>query len=233
MSTVPWPPAPPPQVISETDATTLDRAVAALRSGEVIGLPTDTVYGLAAAIDQPQALARLYTLKGRPQDKAIPILLGQPQDIERVASQVPPAAARLAEAFWPGALTFVVPARDELPDEVTSTDGDGVRTVAVRVPDQWFAREIITAAGGSLAVTSANRSGEPPCVTAAEVALLGETAPDLVIDGGPAPRAMPSTIVTFVGHRALVLRAGGIAEDRIHNALASLSVSAANDDTTV
>jgi L-threonylcarbamoyladenylate synthase len=208
------------------ESQVIARAVAALRAGSIVGIPTDTVYGLAAALDRPDAIARLYALKGRPLEKAIPILLSEPADISLVASAVPPEAERLAARFWPGALTLVVPARPGLPSEVTSVGASGDPTVAVRIPDQQLARAIIAAAGGALAVTSANRSGEAPCRSAAEVAALGSAAPDLVIDGGPVAGGVPSTIVAIGSGGITILREGAIDPELLAEAVGPVSRSA-------
>ena len=208
-----------PPVVAGTEPEVVARAVAALRRGQIVGIPTDTVYGLAAAINRPSALARLYTLKGRPLDKAIPVLLSGSDDIRLVAAEVSDEAHFLVSRFWPGALTLVVPARAELPGEVVAMSEDHAPTVAVRVPAHPLTRAIIAAAGGALAVTSANRSGETPCLTAAAVAELGAASPDLVIDGGPAPLGSPSTIVALSDGEVVMLRTGAISEERISAAL--------------
>lgn len=192
------------------DPSTATRVAAALRSGQIVAIPTDTVYGLAAALHRPDAIARLYRLKDRPHEKAIPVLLADFTMLDEIAASVPSSARILIERFWPGALTVVVPARSDLPAEVTSVADDGTRTVAVRIPDHCVALQLIAAAGGALAVTSANRSGEPPALTARGVIHLGAAAPDLVVDGGPAPQRNASTVVLALGDEVRVLRAGAI-----------------------
>jgi L-threonylcarbamoyladenylate synthase len=192
--------------------------VAALRSGQVVGVPTDTVYGLAAALDRPDAIARLYGLKSRPSDKAIPVLLSHVTALENVAADIPDLARALMEQFWPGALTVAVPALPTLPDEVTSLADDGTRTVAVRIPNHTLAREILAASGGALAVTSANRSGQPPALDANAVLRLGQATPDVIIDGGPAPLAEPSTVILALGSEITVLREGAISATAIEQA---------------
>ena len=199
-----------PLLLAAGDPSAVGRVAAALKSGNVAAIPTDTVYGLAAALDRPHAMARLYRLKSRPRDKAIPVLLADAAELEKVAADVPPGARALIERFWPGALTVVVPALPSLPDEVTSVAADGVQTVAVRVPDHRVARDVLAAAGGALAVTSANRSGEPPALDAQAVLRLGGAAPDIVLDGGPAPLRHASTVVLAIGDEIVVLREGAI-----------------------
>ena len=198
------------------------RAAEALRAGEVVAIPTDTVYGLAAAIDRPDAIDRLYAIKGRPAEKAIPVLIADIGDVHRLTPNFSARAAHLARTFWPGALTMVLPARPVLPQRVTTVTGDGVLTVAVRVPDDELARGIIAAAGGALAVTSANRSGAAPAVEAREVNRLGLAEPLLIVDGGRAPGGVPSTIVAVMAEALEVLRAGAIPAPTIAAAVADI-----------
>ena len=198
------------------------RAAEALRAGEVVAIPTDTVYGLAAAIDRPDAIDRLYAIKGRPAEKAIPVLIADIGDVYRLTPNFSARAAHLARTFWPGALTMVLPARPELPQGVTTVTGDGVLTVAVRVPDDELARGIIAAAGGALAVTSANRSGAAPAVEAREVNRLGLAEPLLIVDGGRAPGGVPSTIVAVTAEAFEVLREGAIPASAIAAAVADI-----------
>jgi L-threonylcarbamoyladenylate synthase len=183
------------------------RAAAVIRRGGLIILPTDTVYGVAADLWQPDAVAALYAAKRRPPDRAIPILLSAGSEIDRVAERVPEAARRLAAALWPGPLTIVVPKRPNVPEIVSS-----LPTVGVRVPDHDAARAAIRACGGALAVTSANLSDQPSALTAEEAAdALGE-AVGLVLDGGPAPGGTPSTVVDVTGDTLTVLRSGPVDE---------------------
>jgi len=195
------------------------RASAALRAGEVVAIPTDIVYGLAAAIDHPNAIRRLYALKDRPFEKAIPILLSDPSQLHLVAAEVPPTAAHLASSFWPGALTLVLPALPHLPRLLTPTSENGLRTVAVRVPNHPLARAIIAESGGALAVTSANRSGQEPARDAAAAAAIVASPPLLVIDGGQAQGGIPSTVILAIGAEPEILREGAISDAAITEAL--------------
>jgi tRNA threonylcarbamoyl adenosine modification protein (Sua5/YciO/YrdC/YwlC family) len=194
-------------------------AAAALGRGDVIAFPTDTVYGLAAAIDRPAAVERLFRLKGRSASKPIPVLLADQSQVDRIASAWPESASILAARFWPGALTLIVPARYGLARGVVGSDADGVATVAIRVPDHDLARELIEAAHGALAVTSANLAGSPPALNAHQAATLNLDSPVMVIDGGPAPGEVPSTVVSVVGSRFIVLRHGAIPALEIADAL--------------
>jgi L-threonylcarbamoyladenylate synthase len=210
---------PAPRVVSGDDPDAVAFAAEALRAGEIVAMPTDTVYGLAAAIDVPAAIERLYVLKGRPKDKPIPILLSESSKLKAVAAQLPWVAEFLARELWPGALTLVVPAVSRLLPLLTSRAATGERTVAVRVPDHALAREIIAAAGGALAVTSANLAGEEPARAAREVLQERGLCPDVVFDGGHVPGGVPSTIVLATGSTPAILRQGAITEDQITKVL--------------
>ncbi len=197
----------------------IERAATALRAGHVIAIPTDTVYGLAAALDQPAALDQLYSLKRRARSKAIPILLGSLADLRQVAAHLSPTAISLAHHFWPGALTLVVAANRSLPDRLAGVAQDGTTTVAVRVPDHELARAIISAAGGAVAVTSANLSGEPPAFNADGVVASFPASGLIIIDGGDAIRNDPSTVVLALTSQVTILREGAILAEAIDAAL--------------
>jgi len=188
-------------------------AAAVIARGELIVLPTDTVYGVGAAI-QAAAIERLFLAKRRPAERAIPVLLADQEDVWRVAREFPAAAQRLAEAFWPGPLTLALPKRDDLPPNLTQ-----LPTVGVRVPDLAEARAILAAAGGALGVTSANRSEQPPaCTIQAAMRYLGE-AVTLYLDGGMCRGGVPSTVVTFEGGEWRIVRSGPISEADLRAAL--------------
>lgn len=209
--------------VPATELHPIRQASEALRAGEVVVIPTDTVYGLAAAIDRPDALSRLYALKKRPREKAIPVLLSDPSHVHQTSTGFSQTAERLALRFWPGALTLVLPALSHLPSHVTSIAGDGARTVAVRVPDHALACAIIEASGGALAVTSANESGKTPALEAREAAVLCASPPILVIDGGRVPGGIPSTVVLATGATPVILREGAISAAAIAAALGNHS----------
>jgi L-threonylcarbamoyladenylate synthase len=214
---------------SGIDPDLVARAAGALRAGEVVAIPTDTVYGLAAAIDRLDAIERLYAIKGRPVEKAIPVLISDLEHLQSLSPHLSAMAVRLARTFWPGALTLVIEGQSDLPQKVTDVTGDGLRTVAVRVPDDALARAIIAAAGGALAVTSANRSGAAPAIEARDVAEFEFSQPVLVIDGGRAPGGVPSTIVRVTGERPEILREGAISASAIAAALAGSEASPGDD----
>ena len=184
---------------------TRDEVLAALDAGKVVGVPTDTVYGLAARIDRPEALAAIFAAKGRPPDLALPVLIGRWRQVHLVASEWPRAASSVAARYWPGPLTVVVPAKPELGPLL---GGDG-RTVGLRRPRHREIQRLCREAG-PLAVTSANRHGEPPGTTAEEVRTAfpdGEVA--MVVDGGRCDGVV-STVVDCTVTPPVCLREGGV-----------------------
>ncbi len=184
-------------------------ALQVLRAGQLVAFPTDTVYGLGALVFDESAVQSIYAAKGRADDKAIPVLLADAQDLARVAAAPPPMALRLAERFWPGPLTIVVQKNPALPAAVTSTD-----TVGVRVPDHPVARALLQAAG-PMAVTSANRSGESNARTAEEVLRQLSGRLPLIVDGGETPGGVASTVVSCTDLRPRILRQGPISLDQM------------------
>ena len=217
---------------SDIDSRVL-QAARALRAGDVVAIPTDTVYGLAAAIDRPDAIDRLYAIKGRPAEKAIPILLSDPKQLRQVSTGLSNSAAHLARFFWPGALTLVLPALPHLPSRLTSVSSDGLETVAVRVPNDQLTRAIIAAAGGALAVTSANRSGKKPALSAADITAVGADIPILVIDGGRAPGGVPSSVVLATGFAPVILREGAISAADISSVMAECRAGSGQQSSTL
>ncbi len=187
-------------------------AIAVLRAGGVVALPTDTVYGIAVALDTPGGIERLFAAKSRPPDKAIALLLGDAGQASEIGVMTADASA-LATALWPGGLTLVVPRRTDC--DLPPALGGGalapgaIPTVGLRVPDHAAPRALARALG-PLPTTSANVSGEPELRTAAEIeATLGSSL-DLVLDGGAASGGPASTVVDCTGETAVVVRAGAI-----------------------
>ena len=162
------------------DTTALEQAGALLRAGEVVGIPTETVYGLAANALDPAAVARIFEAKGRPQDNPLIVHIADLESVSGIAKEFPPEAQALADAFWPGPLTIILPKQDRIP-MVTS---GGLNTVGIRFPSHPMAQAIIRAAGVPLAAPSANTSGRPSTTTAQHVMedLNGKIA--AVVDGG-------------------------------------------------
>jgi L-threonylcarbamoyladenylate synthase len=186
-------------------------AIDVLRRGGLVGLPTDTVYGLAVALDAPEAIERLFAAKGRPPDKAIVLLVADVGQAERTGL-FGSAARALAAAAWPGALTLVVARRPEvrLPDILTA----GGSTIGLRLPGHGTPRALARALG-PLPVTSANRSGEPDLLNAPGVSIELGDGLDLILDGGPATGGTPSTVVRCDGWDTEVLRVGAIPPDQV------------------
>jgi L-threonylcarbamoyladenylate synthase len=192
-------------------AGALDLAVEHLLRGDLIVLPTDTVYGVAAHAFMPAAIAQLYEVKGRPSHKPIPMLLPNPAAVRAVCAAVPPAAWRLAERFWPGALSMVLARSPVVPDEITA----GGATVAVRVPDHSLVRAICQSLGAPLAATSANRHGQPSPVTPGEAwdAMGGRVA--LILDGGLCPGGLASTVLDLTVSPAVIRRRGPVTAEAL------------------
>lgn len=181
-----------------------------LDAGGVAALPTDTVYGLAANGLHTEAVARVFALKGRSFAKPLPLVVRDAQQAGELAAELPSLFHRLASDFWPGPLTLVVPAGARLPEALTA----GTRTVAMRQPDLPLLAALLAATGYPLTATSANRSGQPECRSASEVAAqwAGPDVPDfLLVDGGLSPRTAVSTVVDLSRGRPRILREGAIA----------------------
>jgi L-threonylcarbamoyladenylate synthase len=198
-------------VRSGTDrAKGVDAAVAALRRGDLVVLPTDTVYGVAADAFTPAAVQRLLAAKGRGRDMPVPVLVGAWRTLDGLASSVSPTARSLVEAFWPGPLTLIVPAAASLAWDLGETRG----TVAVRMPLDPVALAVLEQTG-PLAVSSANRTGSPPPAEAAQARSQLGTSVAVYLDGGPTGDPVPSTIVDLTGDRPRVVRAGALPTDQV------------------
>jgi L-threonylcarbamoyladenylate synthase len=182
----------------------IEEAAAALQAGRLVVAPTDTVYGVCAHPDHPAAVAKLYGAKGRPDDKPIPLLIADAAALAGLGAVLTGPEQRLADAFWPGPLTLIV-----------STPGG---SEGVRVPDHDGMRALLRAAGGLLRVTSANRSGEAPALTAneARVALGDRVA--IILDGGPVSGGVPSSVVRITDQTLEVLREGALDRDTLQQA---------------
>jgi L-threonylcarbamoyladenylate synthase len=192
-----------------------DEAVRVLRAGGIVAIPTDTVYGLAVAMDAPDGIERLVEAKRRPAERAIAVLLANAEQASVIAT-LTPVGHRLAAAFWPGGLTLVLPRRADrpLPDALTG----GQSTIGVRVPDHPAPRAL-AAALGPLPTTSANPSGEPEARDAREIERLFGGTIDLILDGGPARGGPASTVVDATGAVARILRQGSIPAAAIESRL--------------
>jgi L-threonylcarbamoyladenylate synthase len=190
------------EILPVDQSQALARAVKLVRSGKLIAFPTDTVYGIGACAFQKEAIESIYHIKDRSHQKAIPILLADLEDLRDITPPLSSSAERLAERFWPGALTLVLPLLPSLPDNLSPSP-----TIGVRIPDLDSARAMIRVTG-PLAATSANLSGEPPALTANQVwENLGGSV-RLILDGGKAPGGVSSTVVDCCGETPQLLRKG-------------------------
>ncbi len=217
------------QPLATGDAA-IRRAAERLRAGEVVAIPTDTVYGLAAALDRPAAMGDVFRIKGRPDERPLPILVA---DDATVGKLLHPDAAELsstlqllslATTFWPGGLTVALPAHPDIPTATRAADG----TAGFRVPADEVARRLLAEAGGALAVTSANPSGAPTPADPLEIARIlgaGQHALRWVLADRERPGNAPSTVIGLDGQGSLVIhRSGAIAPDRILEAWSSNQV---------
>jgi L-threonylcarbamoyladenylate synthase len=197
------------EVLPADSPEALPHALEVLKRGGVAAFPTDTVYGIGAMVFDAEAVARLYAAKGRPPEKAVPVLVGQTGDVSKVAAKFTPSAKKLAAAFWPGALTLVLPKLPVVPEIVSAYP-----TIGVRLPDHAVARALLTLAG-PLAVTSANLSGMNSHLHARAVLADLNGRIDLLIDGGPCPGGVPSTVLDCTVEPPEMLRVGPISFEAI------------------
>ncbi len=189
----------------------LEECLERLRAGAILAGPTDTLYGLFCDPFHPEALARLVALKGERTAKPIPLLVAGPILVARLAATVPPLAERLMSACWPGGLTIVLPARPSLPEALTA----GTGSVGLRQPATPYLVRLMEALDGPLTGTSANRTGERPATTAADVvANLGDEV-GAVIDGGRAERWEGSTVVEVTEEGYRLLREGVVSAEAL------------------
>lgn len=193
----------------------IESAVRVIQSGGVIAIPTDTLYGLAACAFDVAAVERVFQLKGRPAGMALPLLLADADDTLKCAVDVPEVAWKLAERFWPGALTLVLKKASIVPDTVTA----GMDTVALRVPDHHVPRAIARKLKAPITGTSANLSGSSGLTTAQAVREAFGSKLDLIVDAGETQGSVASTVLDLTGKRPRILRQGAISPDEIEAVL--------------
>ena len=207
------------KVLSLEAPRALEETIHTVQHGGVVAFPTDTVYGIGASLRHPDALRRIYEIKGRDAAKPLPVLLASIDRIDLVAEVPDDATLALLRRFWPGGLTVALPARPDAPAEVVHPDG----TVGVRVPDHSIALALCDRAGGALATTSANRSGEPPACAAEEIAAQLDDRLDIVLQGGYTPCGEPSTVIRVEDDATIaVIRAGSIGFEELEEAWARI-----------
>ena len=188
----------------------MTQATECLTTGGILAVPTDTVYGLGADAFNAEAVQKLYTLKGRPDGKPIPLMLGAVADVEQVAQNLPSFFFHLTERFWPGGLTIIVEAKNLLP--IVTAGGN---TVGIRIPNHPVLLQILREFGGPMAITSANLSGEPPATSVQELGAELAAKIDSVVDGGPTPGPVPSTVYDISVSPPCIRRHGVISEETL------------------
>ncbi len=209
--------------LSAGDEKTPAIAANIIMQGGLVAIPTETVYGLGANGLDEDAVAKIFEAKGRPQDNPLILHISGPEQIELFCHHIPQAAYDLAEKFWPGPLTMVLPARRNVPKRTTG----GLDTVAVRCPDSDVTREIIRLSGVPLAAPSANISGKPSTTTAKHVLYDHDGRIDAIVDGGSCRVGVESTIVDLSGEKARLLRPGGITPEQLSQILGEIEVDKA------
>lgn len=210
------------------DLAALRRAAGVLRAGGLVAFPTETVYGLGAHALDPAAIQRIYEAKGRPSYNPLIVHVADAAAARALASAWPEEAERLAAAFWPGPLTLVLPKHDSIPDSVTA----GLPSVALRVPAHPVAHALLREAGIPVAAPSANRSTEVSPTTARHVARsLGERV-DVIVDGGPCPVGIESTVLSLAGPVPTLLRPGTISVDDLRPVIGDVALPSSATDAT-
>ena len=209
--------------LSAEDSKTAFLAANIIKSGGLVAIPTETVYGLGANGLDEQAVMKIFEAKGRPQDNPLILHIAGPEQIEEFAHHIPRAAYDLAEKFWPGPLTMILPAKDFIPKRTTG----GLSTVGLRCPDCDITREIIRLAGVPVAAPSANISGKPSTTTAEHVRHDHDGRIDAIVDGGACRVGVESTIVDLTEQRPRLLRPGGIGPEELLEVLGDLVVDKA------
>lgn len=199
--------------------TEIEEAVEALRAGELVVFPTETVYGLGANASDPAAVRKIFEVKGRPTDHPVIVHLDNPRYLHRWVSQMPPVAEQLAAKFWPGPLTLILPKADNVNDLVTG----GQDSVGIRIPSHPIAQQLLTAFGGGIAAPSANRFGRLSPTKPEHVREELGSAVRCILDGGESPIGLESTIVSCLGNEARLLRPGFITRSQIEQVVGPLA----------
>lgn len=210
-------------LLSADQPQTAAIAAELIQKGELVAIPTETVYGLGANGLDEESVAKIFLAKGRPQDNPLILHICGAEQIELFCHHIPQSAYDLARAFWPGPLTIVLPARDVVPRRTTG----GLDTVAVRCPDNTVTREIIRLSGVPIAAPSANISGKPSTTTAEHVLHDHDGKIAAIVDGGPCRVGVESTIVDLTEERPRLLRPGGIGPEQLLEVLGDLVIDKA------
>lgn len=198
----------------------LQEAGEIIRQGGLVAFPTETVYGLGGDALNPESSKKIYAAKGRPSDNPLIIHIADMEHLGKITKEIPQSAYQLADAFWPGPLTMILPKSEAVPSQTTG----GLDTVAVRMPSHPVAMEFIKAAGGYVAAPSANLSGKPSPTTAKYVMQDMDGRIDMIIDGDGVDIGLESTIVDLTGEKPMILRPGYITEEMLDKVLGQVEI---------
>jgi len=211
--------------MNETRA--VHHAARIIKRGGIVAFPTETVYGLGADAFAPLAVARIFEVKKRPHFDPLIVHVAGPDDLGRLVTDIPGPAQKLINRFWPGPLTLVLPKTDEVPDIVTA----GLPTVAVRMPRHAMAQRLIELSGSPIAAPSANPFGYVSPTTAEHVRQQLDDQVDLILDGGPCPVGVESTILSFSEERPRLLRPGGVPLEEIESVIGKVEITPVEKQT--
>jgi L-threonylcarbamoyladenylate synthase len=200
--------------------TEIETAVEALRAGDLVVFPTETVYGLGANASNPAAVRKIFEVKGRPADHPVIVHLDDPRYLHRWVSHMPPVAELLADRFWPGPLTLILPKADNVNEIVTG----GQDSIGIRIPSHPMAQQLLNAFGGGIAAPSANRYGRLSPTKPEHVRDELGDAVQVILDGGDSPIGLESTIVSCLGNEARLLRPGFITRSQLEQVVGALAI---------
>ena len=206
--------------LTEEDKKKIEAAGEILKQGGLVAFPTETVYGLGADALNPEASKKIYAAKGRPSDNPLIVHISNMKALEKITSEIPEKAKKMAEEFWPGPLTMIFPKSEQVPLETTG----GLETVAVRMPNHPIALALIDAGGGYIAAPSANTSGKPSPTKAEHVALDMDGKIPMILDGGAVGIGIESTIVDFSTEIPMILRPGYITPEMIQKVIGEVKM---------
>ena len=198
----------------------VQQAAELIRAGELVGMPTETVYGLGADALNPDAVMKIFAAKGRPADNPLIVHISDMDQVQPLVREIPDAARRLMEAFWPGPMTLILPKAACIPEAVSA----GLDTVGIRLPASEAARALIRAAGRPIAAPSANRSGKPSPTTAQHVYEDMQGRIPLILDGGACQVGVESSVIDATGETPVILRPGGVTAEMVHSVLGRVLV---------
>lgn len=211
------------QVNSENQKDVVEKAAKLLKEGELVAIPTETVYGLGANALDENAVKNIFKAKGRPQDNPLIVHISEIEEIYNLVEEFPQSARKLAEKFWPGPMTIILKKSSKIPPVVSA----GLETVAIRLPGNEIASAIIKQAGVPVAAPSANLSGSPSPTDAQSVFDDMNGRIPLIVDGGRCDVGVESTVISLIGKKAKILRPGGVTPEQIRNVLGDVEVDKA------